>query len=64
MVDCTSLENWQRETVREFESHRLRQINAQRVPKYSVTALSSNLPVTLMKLIQANLADPGCFGYA
>ena len=27
MVDCTGLENRQRATVREFESHRLRQPN-------------------------------------
>ncbi len=27
MVDCTGLENRQRETVREFESHRFRQVN-------------------------------------
>ena len=26
MVDCTGLENRQRETVREFESHRFRQL--------------------------------------
>ncbi len=33
MVDCTSLENWQRETVREFESHRLRQATQQKSPR-------------------------------
>ena len=27
MVDCTGLENRQRATVREFESHRFRQVN-------------------------------------
>ena len=30
MVDCTGLENRQRATVREFESHRLRQRNQRR----------------------------------
>ena len=42
MVDCTSLENWQGATLREFESHRLRQFGIQKRPNQ---AGNSTLPV-------------------
>ena len=41
MVDCTGLENRQRETFREFESHRLRQQD-NRLLRFAIVLLAEN----------------------
>ncbi len=47
MVDCTGLENRQRETVREFESHRLRQL----FQLFGSSRLTFNSPQPLIQLL-------------
>ena len=70
MVDCTGLENRQRETVREFESHRFRQSSNEYAPFGAFCFVSTLLPTGLFPAGYADSVDleldligkEGCIG--
>jgi hypothetical protein len=55
VVDCTGLENRQRETVREFESHRLRQSSKARDMRVFYLRLQRSAPQRGLALIGADV---------